>query len=149
MVRAFKPTGKPNGRPQKHIDWNVVDEWLEAEAVGTSIANHFGIHPSTLYERCIMEKGMGFTEYSQLKKIDGDTNLKKKQYDKALGKTEKGDNTLLIFLGKARLKQRETHPENNVDPESEKTYQSFMNSLRETQFPKQKNEETKSPDMGS
>jgi hypothetical protein len=90
-------------RPEKPIDWNKVDQLLLAGCHGTEIAPHFDIGPDRLYDRIKEKYGIGFTEYSQLKRQQGDSLLRAKQYEKAL----KGENTLLIWLGKNRLKQRE------------------------------------------
>lgn len=92
------------GRPEKPIDWQRVDELLEAGCSGTEIAPHFNIHPDTLYLQCQKKFGTTFTDYSAERKQKGDSCLKERQYKKAL----KGDNSMLIWLGKIRLGQRET-----------------------------------------
>lgn len=71
------------------------------------IASSIGINYHTLYDRTVTDKGMMFSEYSQKMSAKGESRLRAHQYAKALGLTDKGDNTLLIFLGKVRLKQRE------------------------------------------
>jgi len=90
-------------RPEKPIDWKKVDQLLLAGCIGTEIAPHFDMHPVTFYERCQREHGLNFTAYSSLKRCQGDSLLKEKQFEKAMS----GDNTLLIWLGKTRLKQTE------------------------------------------
>lgn len=102
-----KPTGKPNQRPAKEVDWKLVDELLLANCHGTEIASHFDMHPDTFYRKVQEKFGIGFTEYSTEKKQRGDSLIKFAQYKKALG-VGKGDNTMLIWLGKQRLGQRET-----------------------------------------
>ena len=94
-------------RPLKEIDWKKVDELLIGGCLGTEIAGFFGICADTLYKRTEKEKGMTFSAYSQEKNSKGDAILRAHQYAKALGLTDKGDNTLLIWLGKTRLKQSE------------------------------------------
>lgn len=101
------------GRPEKPIDWKRVDELLEAGCPGTEIAPHFDIHPDSLYRQCQNKFGIVFTEYAAEKKQKGDSNIREKQYRKAL----KGDNTCLIWLGKNRLGQRETSEEQKFTPE--------------------------------
>lgn len=90
-------------RPLKPIDWDKVDNLLRAGCEGTEIAPHFDLHEDTFYRRCQAEKGVGFTAYRASKRREGDSLLKAKQYEKAMT----GDNTLLIWLGKTRLKQTE------------------------------------------
>jgi len=96
------------GRPKADIDWKKVDELLIAGCSGAEIAGYFGLNPATLYDRCQTDNNKMFSEYSQEKSAKGDSILRAHQYAKALGLTEKGDNTLLIWLGKTRLKQKES-----------------------------------------
>jgi hypothetical protein len=85
------------GRPKAEIDWDVVDEMLKADMDGVSIAEHFGIAPDTLYIACKKKYNIDFSAYKQAKRACGDDRLKELAYTKA-----KDDNTLLIFLLKAR-----------------------------------------------
>ena len=113
------------GRPYKEINWDLVDDLLIAGCSGTEIAPHFDMHPHTFYDRVFEEKKMLFTDYSLQKKCKGDSILRHVQYKKAV----KGDNTLLIWLGKNRLNQRESS-EVNVSPETAKTFISVMEQLQ-------------------
>lgn len=123
---------RPNCRPLCEIDWNIVDEHLAAGCCGTEIAGLLGVYPDTLYNRCEKEKGTTFSAYLQEKKSSGEALLRKKQFDKAMGFTETGDNTLLIWLGKARLGQKETS-EISVSPETAESFNSMMRQIAELQ----------------
>jgi|SRR5579864_2193260 len=90
-------------RPEKNIDWKVVDHLLMAGCKGTEIAANFDMHPDTFYIKVEEQYKMGFSAYSQEKRSKGDSLLRAKQFEKALEK----DNTMLIWLGKQRLDQRE------------------------------------------
>lgn len=79
---------------------------LMADCQGTEIAAHFSMHPNTFYERVTSKYKVSFTEYSSLKRQAGDALLKAAQFSKAVG-AGKGDNTMLIWLGKVRLGQRD------------------------------------------
>ena len=103
MPRAPKKVKNPRSRPQIPIDWDYVDKLLISGCTGTEIASSIGCHHQTFYDRVQLEKGMLFTEYSQQKKEKGDTILRQAQFAKAA----KGDNTMLIWLGKLRLGQRD------------------------------------------
>lgn len=92
-------------RPEKPIDWKKVDQLLMAGCSGTEIAPHFDIHYDTLYDRVKLQYGISFTEYSSKLRQKGDALLKAVQFEKALSK----DNTMMIWLGKNRLGQKETH----------------------------------------
>jgi hypothetical protein len=98
---------KKTGPQSVKIDWKMVDENLEAGCNGTEIAAALGMHPDTFYNKVMSEKGTGFTAYAQEKRANGDKLLKKAQFDKALGRNKEADNTMLIWLGKQRLNQRE------------------------------------------
>ena len=92
-------------RPEVPIDWNKVDELLIAGCLGNEIAAYFNLHQRTFYERVFKKYNMTFTAYMSEKKSKGDSLLRAHQFAKALGLTDIGDNTLLIWLGKNRLKQ--------------------------------------------
>lgn len=97
------PKGGNIGRPEKKIDWNVVETLLEAGSLGTEVAAYIGIHPDTLYRQCQETHGMTFTDYTVKYRAKGDLRLKAKQFDVAM----RGDKTMLVWLGKQRLGQRE------------------------------------------
>lgn len=91
------------GRKKAIVDWDILDGLLEANADGVQAAAVLGMHPETLYKHVREEKKMDFSAYSQQKRAKGDSHLLRAQYDKALS----GDNSLLIWLGKNRLHQRD------------------------------------------
>ena len=100
-----KPTGRPAGNLKAEIDWDLVDNLLKAGCPGTEIAPHFAIHEDTLYDRCKKDKGTDWSAYMRQKRSQGDSNLRAKQYTLAL----QGEKSLLIWLGKQRLGQKENH----------------------------------------
>ncbi len=89
------------------LDWDLIDSFLVSGSPGTEVARHYGINEETLYKRVQKKFNMGFSEYLHQKRATGDALIRRKQYDKALGTTDTGDNTLLIWLGKIRLRQSE------------------------------------------
>jgi len=110
------------GRTEKVVDWNKVDQLLLADCMGTEIAPHFDMHVKTFYKKVVDKFGVTFTEYSALKKVQGDSLLKAKQFEKAI----KGDNTMLVWLGKNRLGQKENHDVPHLAPNQEKIDQSVI-----------------------
>ena len=86
------------------IDWNIVDELLEAGCEGTHVAAYFGIHPDTLYNRCKEEHGTDFSAYKAEKRSKGDIKLLKVQFEAAV---KDKDKAMMIWLGKQRLGQKE------------------------------------------
>lgn len=120
------------GRPKADIDWHKVNELLIAGCSGAEISGYLGISTYTLYDRCVSDKGVMFSQYSQDKQAKGDSILRAHQYAKALGLTDKGDNTLLIWLGKTRLKQKE-HTDEVITREVESKFDALMKQMKETQ----------------
>lgn len=138
---------KPHGRQVKPIDWDLVDELLLSGCPGTEIAPHFDMHVHTFYDRVLIEKGVLFTEYSIEKRSKGDSLLRNVQFNKALGISDKGDNTMLVWLGKNRLNQRET-AEVSVPAETIKAFGSMMQQLDGVQKMRLQNlEEKKEEEM--
>jgi hypothetical protein len=119
----------PPGRPAAEIDWNMVDQLLEAGCSGAQVAGFLGICCSTMYERCKTDKCVQFSEYSQRFNTKGEALLVKAQYDKAIGKSDLGDNTLLIWLGKTRLKQKE-HEDQVITKEVEAKFDQLMKQMQ-------------------
>lgn len=83
------------------IDWKKVDQLLEAGSDGTQVAAYIGINEETLYRRVEEEFEIGFAVYKAQKRAKGDTLLLTKQFQVAMS----GDKTMLVWLGKQRLKQ--------------------------------------------
>ena len=109
MPRGGKPKiRRPYaGRPEKPIDWKLVDKLMECGCTGTQIAARLDLHYQTFYDRVAKEKNCNYTEYAASKNQRGETLLLEKQFDTAM----EGDRTLLIWLGKNRLKQVDKQPD--------------------------------------
>jgi hypothetical protein len=113
------------GRPEKPIDWDLVDKYIMAGCLGTEIAPHFDVHVNTLYDRLLEKYNCNFTEYSRIKRCQGLSLIRYKQFEKALD----GDNTMLVWLGKNCLKQRENPESENTEME-EKKLETALNLLK-------------------
>ena len=87
----------------KKVDWELVDRMLEAGCLGTEIAAHLQMDKTVLYKKCKMEKGKNWQEYCHEKKARGDGKIRIKQFNLCMN----GDKTMLIWLGKQRLGQRD------------------------------------------
>ena len=95
-------------RPKVDIDWERVNELLEADCEGTEIAAHLGIVPDTLYKRCQEDNKLRFSDYLQQKKAKGNSLLKEEQFKMATSKDDsQTKKSMLIWLGKQRLGQSE------------------------------------------
>ena len=118
-----------NGRPEKPIDWKKVDELLEAGCHGTEICPHFDLSPERFYERVKQKYDVSFTIYSQEKKQKGDSCLREVQFKKAL----KGDNMMLVWLGKNRLNQKDSPDQNAVSTNVVAQFQAIMAQITSSQ----------------
>jgi len=103
------PFDRGGRRTPYPINWDEVDKFLMAGASGVQIASVIGITYETLYERCVKEKKKPWSEYSLEKKQKGNSMLLGKQYQIAM----KGNVTMLVWLGKQRLGQREKFLDDN------------------------------------
>lgn len=108
MPRTKELLERAKRKPQTvmFIDWTVVDRLLMDGCTGIEIAAYFGVSPDTLYLRCVKVKGVVFSQYAQQKRSKGDALIKSKQMSFAMT-GDVGNATMLIWLGKNRLGQRE------------------------------------------
>lgn len=120
-------------RPEIPINWEKVDELLMSGSPGTEIAAFFGMHEETFYNRVEKKFNTGFSVYAAEKRATGEAMLRLHQYQKAVGLTKKGDNTLLIFLGKQRLGQRDNPQEKTVSEDVMKAFELLMGQIQEAQ----------------
>lgn len=109
------------GRAKIPIDWDLVDKFLVMGGTGAQIAAQIGVHPETLYNRCVSDRGATFTDYSYMMREKGNLHLLGKQYSLAM----KGDKSLLIWLGKNRLGQSDKI-EQKVDSSIEVSQKSIL-----------------------
>lgn len=117
------------GRPEKPIDWKKVDELLEAGCHGTEISPYFDLSAERFYERVFEKYGMSFSLYANEKRQKGDSILREVQFKKAA----KGDNMMLIWLGKNRLNQKDSPDQNAVSPQVVAQFQAIMSQITLTQ----------------
>ena len=87
-----------------HIDWDVVAEYLMAGCSGREIAAMIGVCEDTLYNRCRTDLNQEFSAFKQEKQAAGESLLRKIQFEAA---TKDKDRSMLIWLGKQRLGQKE------------------------------------------
>lgn len=116
-------------RPEKIINWEIVDEKIMQGCPGTEIAACFGMHPNTFYLKVEEQYKTSFSDYWQQKHMEGNTCLRKAQFEKAM----MGDNTMLVWLGKNRLKQSDSPQELNIGAETVTNFNAIMNQLSSLQ----------------
>ena len=97
------------GRPEKPIEWDLVDTLIEQQNSGAEISSHFNMHPETFYDRVKSKWGINFTEYAGIKYSSGKSKLRSKQWEKAI----EGNVQLLLKLGEVYLGQDKSTSDSN------------------------------------
>jgi|SaaInlStandDraft_4_1057021.scaffolds.fasta_scaffold13370_2 hypothetical protein len=97
-----KLVGKKANTPDTVIDWRAVDEMAQMMMSVTEIALVLGITTQTLGSYCRKELNTTTLEYIKRGREKGKMSLRRVQFKQAI---EKGDRTLLIWLGKNYLGQ--------------------------------------------
>jgi len=104
MPRPPRKVILPAHRPKLKIDWKEVNRALECGCTGMQIASVLGMCSDTLYDRCITEQGVTFSEYKQNHSAKGEFDILAKMHEDALGKSKiKGNATLLMRLAEVRV----------------------------------------------
>lgn len=90
-------------RPRKVIDWDTVDKLCGIQATANEIAQFLGIDPDTLAAACKRDHKLSFSDYFEQKRGVGRVSLRRAQWQAA----QNGNPTMLIWLGKQHLEQRD------------------------------------------
>lgn len=90
-------------RPRKPIDWDAVEKLCALQATHDEIAQFLGVSEDTLARACKREHRMHFADYFAQKRGIGRVSLRRAQWQLA----QKGNATMLIWLGKQHLAQRD------------------------------------------
>jgi hypothetical protein len=98
-------TNNPDGRKPNVIDWPKVEKLCYIQCTGEEIASILGIDYDTLEKAIKREHKLCFTDYYKKHAAGGRASLRRMQYKSA----EKGNPTMLIWLGKQYLNQTDKH----------------------------------------
>jgi len=96
-------------RPRKEINWEEFDKLCGLHTTQEEIANWFSVSVDTIDRAVKREHKVGFAEYYAQKAAVGKVSLRRKQFELA----QKGDKTMLIWLGKQHLGQSEKIAQKN------------------------------------
>jgi hypothetical protein len=86
---------------QQPIDWDFIGKLFEAGCSTDEACQYLNMNPTIVYKRCIAELNTTLTEYRETKMGRGNSLLRLKQFQMAMG----GNITMLIWLGRTRLGQ--------------------------------------------
>lgn len=95
-------TKNKGGRPRKEVDWPILDATI-VWASCSYCAEKLDMSNDTLTERIKEKYDMSFPEYKYKRQESVRLNLLTKQYEVAMN----GNTTMLIWLGKQHLGQRD------------------------------------------
>ena len=99
-------------RPKTEINKKQFEDLCAVQSPETEIAAWFNCSVSTVHRWCKAEYGQSFDKVFEEKRKRGLAALRSRQYEIAM----KGNVTMLIFLGKQYLGQKESPELNNGEP---------------------------------
>lgn len=102
------------GRPRIEIDWVQFDKLCSIQATEEEIADWFNCTVDTIDNHCKREYKIGFSEYYKKNSCKGKISLRRKQVEVALS----GNVSMLIWLGKNILKQKDTETDTSSKGEA-------------------------------
>ena len=105
-------------RPRKNIDQEQFEKLCEIQCTRDEILDWFGVTDKTLSAWCKRTYGESFSAIYAKKREKGKKSLRRAQWQLA---TEKLNPTMLIWLGRQHLGQREL-PEDSIDQEDTEGY---------------------------
>ena len=109
---------KANGRPLTEIDWDEFDKLCGMLCTQVEIAEWFGCTDDTIQAAVRKKYGIGFSELYKRKSVKGKTSIRRAQYILA---TEDRNPTMLIWLGKQYLGQRDQQDLNHTSEDGSMT----------------------------
>lgn len=113
-------------RPQKDINWEVVEKLIECGCPGTEIAAKFRIQAATFYRRFEEEYKVSFQNYRSEASGAGVADLRAMIHAKAINNKAPGNSNLLIFLARCLLGYREPAVTHNVAANQDQLDQSHL-----------------------
>ena len=103
---ALGPCTNKGGRPRKEIDQSFFEGLCEIQATLEEIAHVLRVSEDTIERWCKRTYELGFADAYKKFSATGKISLRRSQFNVAL----QGNPTLLIWLGKQYLGQRELSP---------------------------------------
>lgn len=101
------------------VDWKLCQNLLRIQCTGEEIAGAMDMSYDTLERACKRDHGIKFAEYSELKRAEGRASLRRAQWKVA----QDGNPTMLVWLGKQMLGQRDKHEVDNTSSDGSMTPQ--------------------------
>jgi len=110
---------KKDGRPKIEIDYDQVKRLCQIFCTQEEICNFFGISVDTIERRFQERYGKTFQEKYKQFSVDGKISLRRKQFKRC----EEGSDTMLVWMGKNHLGQKDKNEQEILDHEIKITYE--------------------------
>lgn len=110
------------GRKKKIIDWEIVKRLCEINCTLSEVASFLRCSVSTVERRLKEDKNISFSDFFDMYAGFGRMSIRRMQFKLAL----QGNTTMLIFLGKQYLGQRD-----NPDPKNDDNTKKAAEELNE------------------
>lgn len=118
-------TTEKGGPPRTEIDYGVLSKLCNIMCTGEECAAILGIDYDTLNRRLGQDGHNGFTDYYKKHSSKGKASLRRKQIEVALS----GNPTMLIWMGKQQLEQRDKRDINDDSELLSDTLSKLINRL--------------------
>ena len=115
--------GRKGGRPRVEIDMDLLAGLARIHCTREECATVLGVSESTIARRLQEETGEGFDRFYKKHGAEGRVSLRRAQFDLAIGDPDNGippHPTMLIWLGKQWLGQRDTQALNLADADGKR-----------------------------
>ncbi len=124
MIKKKKEPEKPKvGRPEKPIDWKRIEDFLRAGVNQKRICGFLGMDDDTLRKRVLAKYGEEYSSFSMRLYSEGESLIEQVQHEKAM----EGNPTMLQWVGKVRLGQREPENTQSLAPNQQGIYERHEN----------------------
>lgn len=118
---------KKMGRPKKEINWEEFDKLCNMQCTLVEIAGWFDVSEDTIERRVKEKYNVTFAEHYKTKSAGGKISLRRKQFEVA----HKGNVTLLIWLGKQYLGQKDKQEIETTDKSANVEIAEYKEKIRQ------------------
>lgn len=125
---ARKPTGNPNGRPIKEVDWQLFETLCGFHCTQSEIASALKIHHETLVYKTEEKYGETFPNVYKKYQESGKCSLRRNQF--AMSRTNA---SMAIWLGKQYLGQKDIQEQMQVTTEALTQYKAILEQMQKLQ----------------
>lgn len=113
-------------RPEKDINWDVVEQLMKFGSSGVEIAGNLRIQKDTFYKRFKRKYGHSYQDYHADAHEGGKASLRASLWSKALNNKSPGNAQLLLFMGRCILGLKEPDTSNYLSPNQSQLDQSHQ-----------------------